>query len=192
MIAGYHLVWTTYGYWLPNDPRGSMSREIRNAAITDLGELHYGRKRIQPAGRVLREFQKPLKRYCSMQFSLFPRQKWRPSRRSFGDVIRKHNYTCYACAVMPDHIHVLIRKHRNIAETMIAHFQEESCKAVLVLRERDPNHPVWGGPGWKVYLESCEDMVRTVAYIEKNPRKAGLPSQNWSFVRNMTAGCRDK
>ena len=47
MIAGYHLIWTAYGWWLPNDPRGSMSREIRAAAIADLGELHYGRKRIQ-------------------------------------------------------------------------------------------------------------------------------------------------
>jgi hypothetical protein len=29
MVAGYHLIWTVYGYWLPNDPRGSTSREIR-------------------------------------------------------------------------------------------------------------------------------------------------------------------
>ena len=25
MIVGYHLIWTVYGYWLPNDPRGSWS-----------------------------------------------------------------------------------------------------------------------------------------------------------------------
>lgn len=57
MVAGYHLIWTVYGYWLPNDPRGSTSREIRVEAIKDLGELHYGRKQIQPSSKQFREFQ---------------------------------------------------------------------------------------------------------------------------------------
>ena len=39
MLAGYHLIWTGYGWWLPNDPRGSMSREIHSSAIAGLGEL---------------------------------------------------------------------------------------------------------------------------------------------------------
>jgi hypothetical protein len=44
---------THYGWWLPNDPRGSRSHEIRNPMIANLGELHYGRKRLQPVGRVI-------------------------------------------------------------------------------------------------------------------------------------------
>ncbi len=183
MIAGYHLIWTTYGYWLPNDPRGSMSREIRNAAIADLGELHYGRKRIQPAGRVLQEFRETAQAVLQHPILTFSAAEVETNAHSFDSVIRQHTYTCYACAVMPDHVHLLIRKHRDIAETMIEHFQEESRKAVLELRRREPDHPVWGGPGWKVFLETSEDMVRTIAYIEKNPLKAGLPSQNWPFVK---------
>ena len=53
MIAGYHLVWTVYGYWLANDPHGSMAREIRDLLIAELGAIYYGRKRIQPVARVL-------------------------------------------------------------------------------------------------------------------------------------------
>ena len=183
MIAGYHLIWTTYGYWLPNDPRGSMSWEIRNAAITDLGELHYGRKRIQPAGRVIREFRESAQAVLQHAILTFSTVEVEAIARSFDGVIRQQNYTCYAAAIMPDHVHLLIRKHRDIAETMIEHFQEESRKAVLELRQREIDHPVWGGPGWKVFLETREDMVRTVDYIEKNPRKACLPSQNWPFVK---------
>jgi hypothetical protein len=56
VIAGYHLIWTAYGWWLPNDPRGSTSREIRRAELAPLGELHCGRKRLQPAGRLLAAF----------------------------------------------------------------------------------------------------------------------------------------
>jgi hypothetical protein len=47
---------TLYGWWLPNDPRGSTSRVIRNDLVAELGELHFGRKSIQPAGRDLRAF----------------------------------------------------------------------------------------------------------------------------------------
>lgn len=36
--------------------------------------------------------------------------------KSFGEVINKYCYTCYACAIMPDHIHLLIRKHKHLAE----------------------------------------------------------------------------
>ena len=56
MVAAYHLIWTAYGHWLPNDPRGSTSQEVHCANIAPLGELHYGRKRIQPAGQIIREF----------------------------------------------------------------------------------------------------------------------------------------
>ena len=49
MVVAHHLIWTIYGSWLPNDPRGSSSHVIRNAEINGLGELHHGRKRIQPA-----------------------------------------------------------------------------------------------------------------------------------------------
>ena len=56
IVAAYHLIWTAYGWWLPNDPRGSSSHEIRVERLEDLGDLHYGRKRIQPPSREIREF----------------------------------------------------------------------------------------------------------------------------------------
>ena len=55
-MVAYHLIWTAYGWWLPNDPRGSTSRAIATDLIAGLGDLHYGRKRIQPAGWVIRDF----------------------------------------------------------------------------------------------------------------------------------------
>ena len=49
MVIAHHLIWTAYGYWLPNDPRGSMSKTIACDVIAELGELHYGRKKVQPS-----------------------------------------------------------------------------------------------------------------------------------------------
>ncbi len=122
MIAGYHLIWTAYGWWLPNDPRGSTSRDIRCAAIAGLGDLHYGRKKLQPAGRVLREFYEAARSVLQHALLVLSEEEIVAVGKAFAEVIRRRNYTCYGCAVMPDHVHALIRKHRDRAETMIAHY----------------------------------------------------------------------
>ena len=56
IVIAHHLIWTAYGCWLPNDPRGSGSRQLRNHIFAELGSLHFGRKRVQPAGNEVREF----------------------------------------------------------------------------------------------------------------------------------------
>ena len=33
MVIAYHLLWTVYGFWLPNDPRGSTSHAIASDVI---------------------------------------------------------------------------------------------------------------------------------------------------------------
>ena len=42
MVIAHHIILTGYGHWLPNDPRGSMSREVHSARIAELGPDHDG------------------------------------------------------------------------------------------------------------------------------------------------------
>lgn len=81
MVAGYHLIRTAYGWWLPNDPRGSSSHTIRSAEIAELGEAHYGRKRIQPAGRVIRTFYETAKGTLRHELRTFDDQEISVIRR---------------------------------------------------------------------------------------------------------------
>ena len=182
MIAGYHLIWTAYGWWLPNDPRGSNSHSIRNPAIAELGDLHPGRKKLQPAGWVIKEFYASAKASLKHDLLTFSEREIAVLGESFGEVMRRRMYTCYAAAIMPDHVHLLIRKHRDSAETMIAELQEASRVAILEAGDRPASHPVWGGAGWKVFLETIDDMRRVVRYIDENPVKIGRPRQAWDFV----------
>ena len=101
---------------------------------------------------------------------------------SYASTIATRGYTCHGCAIMPDHVHMLIRKHRDKAEEMIAYLQDDSWRRLIDEKRRPSDHPVWGGPGWKVYLDSREAMERTERYIEANPRKAKLAEQHWEFV----------
>jgi REP element-mobilizing transposase RayT len=182
IVIAYHLVWTAYGWWLPNDLRGSMSHCIRNDIIGELGALHYGRKKIQPASRDIRRFYEDAERTLVHPLLNFQQSDFAVIARAFQETITAQRYTCYACAVMPDHVHILIRKHKDLAEEMIWNLQRESHLRLRDAGIRDMEHPVWGGPGWKVFLDCPEDIRRTVKYIDDNPRKGRLPDQNWGFV----------
>ena len=182
MVLAYHLIWVAYGWWLPNDLRGSTSHWIGSDVIGELGELHYGRKKVQPASRDIRAFYERAKDVLKFPLLTFAPAELDAVARAFADVIEACRYTCYACAILPDHVHLVIRKHRHLAEEMIANFQDASRRAVLELDLRGPDHPVWGGPGWKVFLDSTEDVWRTIPYVEQNPLKAHLPPQHFPFV----------
>jgi REP element-mobilizing transposase RayT len=181
IVIAHHLIWTAYG-WLPNDPRGSMSCFVSSEVIFELGNLHQGRKRIQPASRDIRSFYEAAAGKLKFPLLQLTVSDVQAIAKRFARVVEEQRYTCYACALMPDHVHILIRKHKHLAEQMIENFQTSSREELLRPGLRDDDHPLWGGPGWKVFLESPENIRRTIGYIEKNPVKIGLPKQIWDFV----------
>src|SRR5258706_8082704 len=181
IVIAHHLIWTLYGWWLPNDPRGSTSKFIHSDIIFELGDLHRGRKRIQPASRDIREFYEHVR--TRLMFPLFELSSKDMDcvAEAFRTVIAQERYTCYACSVMPDHVHLLIRKHKHSAEDMIAHLQDASRLRLRAARACKADHPVWGGPGWKVFLDHPDDIRRTIRYVEQNPVKIGRPIQRYPF-----------
>lgn len=182
MILCHHLIWTAYGWWLPNDPRGSMSHEIRSDIIGDLGAIHHGRKRVQPAGRDVAVFYERARESLKHTLMEFTSDEIAVIADAFGRTVARRGYTCYACAIMHDHVHIAIRKHRDSAEAMIGELQNASKLALHDSGLRAKEHPVWGGPGWKVFLDSRDDIERTIRYIEENPIKRRLSAQRWGFV----------
>ena len=182
MVLAYHLIWMAYGWWLPNDPRGSMSTYIASDVLAELGALHHGRKKVQPLSPEIRAFYDRAARLLKFPLLQFGARELDAIGREFGKCIRNNGYTCYACAVLRDHVHLIIRKHKHLAETMIENFQVASREAVVAVGERKLDHPVWGGHGWKVYLDSTDDIWRTIPYVEENPLKLKMPKQIWEFV----------
>ncbi|MFG0251285.1 MAG: hypothetical protein ACF8NJ_00250, partial [Phycisphaerales bacterium JB038] len=103
LVIAHHLIWTVYGRWLPNDPRGSTSQLVASDRIAALGDLHFGRKAIQPTSRELREFYER-----AGEVLKHPLLEIRDSAvdlvaSAFASVIEQERYACYACAIMPDH-----------------------------------------------------------------------------------------
>jgi REP element-mobilizing transposase RayT len=183
VIIAHHLIWTAYGWWLPNDPRGSTSRTIRSDLVAELGEIHLGRKKVQPASADIRKFYENAKAALVHPLLEFSEPQRQIIADAFAEAMVRFRYTCYACAIMPDHVHILIRKHRDEPEAMIRWLQEAGAWELRQHAMRPPNHPVWGGPGWKVFLDLPDEIWRTIDYINGNPMKMGLPAQKWAFVK---------
>jgi REP-associated tyrosine transposase len=182
IVIAYHLIWTLYGWWLPNDPRGSGSKTIASDIFAELGELHHGRKRIQPPRKIIHGFCEQAASRLNHPLLTFQPAQFESVARAISDAISQCAYTCYACAVMPDHIHLLIQKHRDSAETMIENLQTLSRKRLNDSNIRHPNHPTWTRGGWKVFLDHPDDIRRTITYINRNPQQQNLPLQNWHFI----------
>jgi len=187
IVIAYHLIWTVYGWWLPNDPRGSTSTTVRKAHIGPLGDIHFGRRTIQPAGTDIRAFYEQAAQVLKHPLLEVRCRCVDIVAEAFEQVMQDERYTCYACAIMPDHVHVLIRKHKHTAEEMIDRLQEASRLALLESELFAPPgagsaHPVWTRGGWKVFLDHPDEVQRTIPYIENNPIKIDLPRQRWPFV----------
>jgi len=164
LVIAYHLIWTAYGWWLPNDPRGSGSDVIRTNILAELGELHEGRKKVQPTGKTVREFYE--KAADMLKHPLL----------TFDDVCRG--------IIMPDHVHLVIRKHKHLAEDMVDNLKNLSRQRLIDAGMRALTHPTWtAGHGWSVFLDHPDDVRRTNRYVEKNPLKDDLAAQSWPFVK---------
>jgi REP element-mobilizing transposase RayT len=183
IVIAHHIMWTLYGWWLPNDPRGSTSRSIRNDLIAELGKLHFGRKRIQPVGSDIRKFYAQANAALKYPLLSFDPVDYTLVAEAISQSLNDCKYTCYACAIMPDHVHLLIRKHKDQAEEMIEKVQALSRKRLVEVGMRAIEHPTWTRGGWKVFLDHPDDVWRTIRYIDDNPRKQRLPQQRWTFVK---------
>lgn len=183
LVIAHHLIFTVYGRWLPNDPRGSSSHEIRNTLLEDLGELHVGRKLVQPDGQVIREFYRQADKRLARPAIDLDADDRSLVAESFAEAIEAEHFTCWACAVMDDHVHLVMRKHKYKAEEMIGLLEETSRSRLREADKRREDHPVWGGPGWMVFLDHPDAVRRTIAYADRDPiqcggRRSAGPSSN--------------
>jgi hypothetical protein len=93
IVIVHHLIWTAYGWWLPNDPRGSTSRTIANDVIAELGELHFGRRAIQPTYQAIQAFYDRAKDVLKYPLLGFGPQEVEAIARAFSLAIQQQRYT---------------------------------------------------------------------------------------------------
>jgi REP element-mobilizing transposase RayT len=191
MIAGYHLILGTYGFWLPNDPRGSWSEFVRVYELFQHGPATKTTKNYSVAhdahDHEARLAAKKSLRYPPVRFTGVQAQA---VGRGFAEYFAGTNIDVWACAIMPDHLH-LVTGHLPMKAEQLAVLLKGAATRYLVehglhpfqnIRTKKKRRPPCFARGeWKVFLD-FEHLLRAIPYVEKNPEKDGKPRQRWSFV----------
>ena len=176
MIIAYHVIFTTYGTWLPNDPRGSYSKEIYNEQLRALGRIKYGRQSpVRDRKWLIRFWTSATPSLSRPPF--FIDDDSRPIiAAGFKTVIERLKIRVPACAIMNDHVHVLILRSKYRIEYLINQFKGAATRALKL------KQTAWTRGYWKVFITDTEALLTAVSYIQANPTSAGLVVQRWDFV----------
>jgi REP element-mobilizing transposase RayT len=104
---------------------------------------------------------------------------------------QKCGYQIWACAILPEHTHLVIARHRYKVEQMAnllkgsatAQLISDSLHPLAAYAKPDARPPVmWARHEWKVFLDSDEQIENAIAYVNDNPEKEGKPRQHWSWI----------
>jgi len=193
MIHGYHVILAAYGFWMPNDPRGSWSDFVgkwellrfgRTTKPTDRRELAV----LSDADVARREEARRALKYPAVQFTGV---QARAIGTGFADACNHSHYTIWACSILPEHTHLVIARHTYKVEQIINRLKGASTRQLcdeglhpmarfVAEGERPPR--MRAEHQWIVYLDSEEAIEDAIHYVEHNPILEGKKQQTWSFV----------
>ncbi len=112
--------------------------------------------------------------------------------RGFTEYAADAELTIYACAILPQHVHLVLARHRLDVEPLVNQLKGAATRRLieegvhpLAPHQADMHRPpkVFARGLWKVFLDSAADIERAIRYVENNPLREGLPPQRWPFVR---------
>jgi REP element-mobilizing transposase RayT len=193
MVLAYHVVISYYGFWLPNDPRGSNSIYVRAPWLLKYGPAttvaHRRSVAWKPHDRNLRREAKRSLRYDPVVVS---GRQARAIVRGFALACEKCGFVVYACAVMPTHVHLVIGRHSYIVENVVNQLKGAATRQLRAEGihpfekhvGKDGSVPcVWADGMRKVFLNTPDEIRGRIEYVNDNPAEAGLKPQTWSFVQ---------
>ena len=161
----------------PERSAGEHVEDDRLRCDCGTGKLHYGRKKVQPSAREIRGVPRASAGGVEVSAAGFSIAGFPGRRRCVGrgDPRAQLYLLC-------------LRDHARSRAYLDPQAQTSSRRDARKLPDRQPlaasqrgtasdDHPVWGGPGWKVFLDTPTDIRRTIRYIDENPAKWRLPRQ---------------
>jgi REP element-mobilizing transposase RayT len=188
MVLAYHVVISAYGFWLPNDPRGSWSEFVRRWELFRFGPASKTDERRSVAGKAVspeawqrREDAKASLMYPAVRFDC---SQIAAIGDGFADGVKRSGFRIYAASVLSDHAHLVIGRHRYAIEQVVnrlkgAATRELASQNVHPLRAyRTPDGATpspWAQGLWKVFLNTASDVERSIQYARHNLRGTDIP-----------------
>jgi REP element-mobilizing transposase RayT len=175
---------SAYGFWLPNDPRGSWSKYVGSADL-----MKFGRATKVETHRSVAHVKHDISKRQSAKQELksppvqFTSQQAMSIARGFSTAVDEAEYIVYACCILPQHVHLVIEQHARPIRRIAGHLKARSTRqlrddGLYTFGAESP----WASGCWAVFLNSPEAITRSIRYVERNPQKEGKRKQTWKFV----------
>lgn len=198
MLHGFHVIFSTYGFWLLNDPRGSWPDTVRRWELAQFGPAtKVSTRRSVAMIDHDHELRRAAKRALTYPEVKLTGRQSRSAATGFHMATEEAGYLVYACSNLPQHAHLALGPHRRPIRRIVGHFKARATQQLV----QDCLHPLaeftqpdgttpspWAHGSWTVFLFSEEHLRRAIEYIERNPLKEGKPRQRWSFVAPCAGG----
>ena len=194
MVHGYHVILTMYGFWLPNDPRGSWCDFVGRWELVQFGKARRSMDRksleeLTPTERSQREVAQKALIYPSVTLDA---QQIQSVADGFAEATDKSKYSIWASAIMPEHTHLVIARHSYNVEQIATLLKGAATRKIVEHKRHPMQHlklkpgerlpTMWAGGCWKLFLDSETAIENAIGYVENNPIEAGKPKQVWPFV----------
>jgi REP element-mobilizing transposase RayT len=191
-VLAYHLIMTAYGFWLPNEPRGSWSETVRSFELIQFGPA----TKVDTTRSVAHKpYDRNLKRKMAEALAHKPVEfsgvQARAIARGFADYVDRVGLIVPACAIMPRHVHAVVMRHTCDIE-QVARLLKGTATSQLIEEDLHPfkDEPYlngrlpspWTRHAWAPFLWTEEDVQRAIRYVENNPPRDGLKAQRWNFL----------
>ena len=192
VIHGVHLCWGTYGFWLPNDPRGSGS-QVRADHLRPFGDATFVPDRKQSRARTGHDRAARLAAKDALvrpPVTLDGHQA-KCAALAFGVLLAELDIACWACAVLPDHVHLMVGPSGIDSRKLCQRLKGRATRALVdagrhpFQADLDADGQVpkcWQRREWTVFKYDAGNVRRTIKYVADNPLKEGKPFQTWGFV----------
>ncbi len=184
MALAYHVIFGTYGFWLPNDPRGSWSTFVGSWELFRFGKATKVTDRRSLARRPHDQTaRKAAKEALQHPPVVLTGTQALAVANGFRDASAESGYIHYACAILPEHVHLVMQRHSREIKRIVGHLKGRATQNLKQSGQwPDAERPVWSRGCWKVFLNSSADVHRAIRYVEDNPLKEGKRKQIWSWV----------
>jgi REP element-mobilizing transposase RayT len=182
---------SAYGFWLPNDPRGSWSEFVGAWELLKFG----GPTKVEGKRSYAHDPHDRQRRLNAKSSLKYPPVRLDGAQRAavgegFGRAAAEGEYRVHACCVGYDHAHLVIARHDRTIEQIATHLKSKSSMALrragchpLAQFPRGDSIPTpWSVGCWSVFINDEAQLRAAIDYVKRHPGKEGLPAQQWTFV----------
>jgi hypothetical protein len=138
VVIASHVILTAYGFWLPNEPRGSWSDFVGAWELVRFGKATKTSERRSVAWH---EHDRQL-RLDAKKALKHPPVEWTGEQaleiaRAFKAACAAKGYRLLALSILPTHIHAVIERHERPVEDIIGHLKFAATQGLV----RNGMHP---------------------------------------------------